>query len=129
MADPKRFVFGVAYTANRPDGHGEFMRPDELERVAWDFARGGRTIGFFHADGTTTHAQVVESSIHRGPDYVCKDISGGDCLVRTGDWLLGAVLDEVGWELVQKGLVEGWSIDGAMKRRPVPRSALDRADD
>lgn len=124
IPDAKRFVFGVAYPANRPDGHDEFMRPEEVERVAWDYARNHRRVGFFHADGTEGHADVVESSIYRGPTYVVKDINGADQEIRTGDWLLGAILDEVSWGLVTTGRATGWSIDGAMKRRTVPRSAI-----
>lgn len=121
---PQRFVFGVAYPANRADGHGEFMSAAEVERIAWDYARNHRRVGFFHADGTEGHADVVESSIYRGPDYVAKDINGGEQQIRTGDWLLGAILDTTTWDIVTSGQADGWSIDGMMKRRTVPRSVL-----
>jgi hypothetical protein len=110
---PKRFVLGVAYKANAIDGHGEFMTADELERTAWDYARNHRRVGFFHADGTEGHADVVESFIWRGPDWATTDIDGQEQVIKSGDWVLGAILDEPGFELVRTRKADGWSIGGA----------------
>jgi hypothetical protein len=123
--DPKRFVWGVAYPADRVDGHGEFMSATELEQVAWDYCKKSRQVGFYHADGTTSHGEVVESSIWRGPDWTTKDIDGNEQVIKSGDWVLGVQFDEPGFEQVVSERANGWSIDGLMKRRlaPIPRSA------
>lgn len=121
MVNPKRFVLGVAYPSDRVDGHGEFMSPDELEKAAWDYARNGRQIGFYHADGTTGHADVVESYIYRGPDWETDDIDGCTQVIKSGYWMLGAILDEPGFELVTTQKADGWSIDGMARRRVTRR--------
>lgn len=129
ILNPKRFVFGVAYSADTVDGHGEFIRADELEARAWDYVRKseGRQIGFFHTDGTTGHAVVVESSIWRGPDWHTQDIDGAAQVIKAGDWVLGAICDEPGFDMVINGPADGWSIDGVAKRRTVPRSSVGKA--
>lgn len=122
-ANPKRFVLGVAYQPDTLDGHGEFMSAEELERIAWEYCRKHRQIGFYHADGTLDHADVVESFIHRGPDWTTTDINGNEQVIKTGSWLLGALCDQPGFEQVVSQKADGWSMDGLMRRRmsPVPR--------
>lgn len=120
---PKRFVLGVAYPANKVDGHGEFMSADEVETTAWDYARNHRRIGFFHVDGTEGHADVVESYIWRGPDWMTTDIDGREQVIKSGDWVLGAILDEPGFDLVRRRKADGWSVDGAARRRRVKAPA------
>lgn len=127
ILNPQRFVLGVAYPADRVDGHGEFIRPDELEQRAWDYVRKGRQVGFFHADETTGHVEIVESYIYRGPDWETTDIDGQAQVIKSGDWMLGGVCDEPGWGLVVNGPADGWSIDGVAKRRTVPRSSVGKA--
>lgn len=119
--NPQRFVLGVAYPANRVDGHGEYMRPEELERAAWDYARNHRRIGFYHADGTEGHAEVVESYIWRGPSWETTDIDGREQVIKSGDWVLGAILDEPAWQLVTTRKADGWSVDGVARRRRTTR--------
>lgn len=126
IPDAKRFVLGVAYPADKVDGHGEFIRAAELEQRAWDYVRKHRQIGWFHADGTLGHAEVVESYIHRGPDWHTSDIDGNVQVIKSGDWVLGAIVDEAGWEAVVNGPADGWSIDGKAKRRTVPRNQIGK---
>jgi hypothetical protein len=122
-----RYVLGVAYPAHELDGHDEGMTGPTVEQTAWGYlADGGRQIGLFHADQTVGHATVVESYVYRGPDWELTDASGQTQVVKAGDWLLGAVFDEPAWRLVKAGRVQGWSIDGAGKRRQVPRAALEK---
>lgn len=125
-AADKRFVLGVSYPAADIDGHGEFMSADQLERTAWEYLR-QQEIGLFHADGTTGHAVPVESYIHRAPPWTVTDVSGREQTVMPGDWLLGAIWDPQAWGVVKSGKVQGWSIDGAGKRRNVPRSDVEKA--
>jgi len=122
-APEKRFVWGVAYPANRVDGHGEYMGADSLEQSAWGFLAKGREIGLYHTDGTVGHGTVVESGIHRGPSYVLKGIDGAEQTINEGDWLLGVQFDEQTWPLVKSGKVNGWSMQGIGKRRSTPRPA------
>lgn len=114
---PKRYVLGVASAADDLDGHGEFTSAEEVEKAAWNYARNHRRIGFFHVDGTETHADLVESYIYRGPDWVTTDIDGNEQVIKAGDWLLGGILDEPGFDLVLKRKADGWSMDGLARRR------------
>jgi hypothetical protein len=122
--DEKRYTLGVAYPANRVDGHGEFMRPDEVERVAWDYVTKGRQIGLWHADGTEGHGTVVESYIYRGPDWGLTAVDGSTQVIKSGDWLLGVQWDEPAWALIRKGYVDGWSMQGRAVRRPAAAAAI-----
>lgn len=125
---PKRYVLGVAYAADDLDGHKEFTSAAEVEKAAWNYARNHRRIGFYHVDGTETHADLVESYIYRGPDWVTTDIDGQEQVIKAGDWLIGGILDEPGFDLVVKRKADGWSMDGAARRRKyrIPRSTLTK---
>lgn len=113
----RRYVQGIAYPALRKDGHGEWMSPETVEATAWEFMRSGRQIGFFHAGQTVGHGDVVESFIHRGPSYTVTAPDGTEVSINTGDWVLGVIFDEQAWQLIERGDVDGWSIDGSGRRR------------
>lgn len=124
MADPQRYLLSIAYQAGPDpriamgaDGSRDFFTPEELEKAAWEFAKSSRSMGLFHEDGTEGHADVVESYIYRGPDW---DLGDG-VVVKSGDWLLGSVLDETAWALYESGDITGISPQGTAKRRkPTP---------
>jgi Putative phage serine protease XkdF len=118
-----RYTLGVAYPAMKEDsavaqdGHIDFISPEVLEKTAWSWMSRRRDIGLFHKDGMEGHADPVESYIYRGPDWViASPVDGEDYVVKAGDWMLGSIWDEYGWELVEKGLVRGWSPEGAARR-------------
>lgn len=120
MADEQRYVLGVAYQAGPDpkiqrgaDGGRDFFSAEELEKAAWNYLAKGPTVGLFHADGTEGCADVVESYVYRGPDW---DLGDGT-VVKSGDWLIGAVLDEPAWELYKAGRITGFSPQGAARRR------------
>lgn len=119
MADTeRRFVLGIAYPALRKDGHGDYASPATVEKMAHDYMRdGGRQIGIYHVDGTTSHAIVLESYVHRGPSQTFTAPTGGEVTINEGDWVLGAEFDPQAWALVKAGKVDGWSIDGYARRR------------
>lgn len=126
---PKRYTLGLAYPAMVPDkavaldGHIDFAGEDLLEKTAWNWMAKHRDIGLFHKDGTEGHATVVESYIYRGPDWVVTSpVDGCEYAIKAGDWMLGTIWDQYGWELVEKGLVRGWSPEGAA-RRAIPSAA------
>lgn len=115
----QRYVLGVAYQAGPDpriqrgaDGGRDYFTPEELEKAAWSFLKNGPQVGLFHADGTVGHAEVVESYIWRGDPW---DLGDG-VVVKAGDWLVGAILDEVAWDLYKSGRVTGWSPQGSARR-------------
>jgi hypothetical protein len=120
----QRYVLSLAYPAGRDarivkgaDGARDFFTPVELEKAAWEFLASRPEVGLQHADGTVGAAQVVESYIYRGPAW---DVGNG-VVVKSGDWLVGAICDETTWADVKKGKYTGISMQG-MARRHVPRS-------
>lgn len=124
-APDQRYVLGIAYQAGRDsriakgqDGHRDFISEVELEKAAWRFlADGPRDVGLFHIDGTEGRARVVESYIYRGPDWTL-----GDTVVKSGDWLVGAILDEIAWSLYRDGKISGFSPQGTATRRTTRRA-------
>ena len=115
--NPQRFVLGVAYPSDQLDGHKEWMSAEEVEQTAWDYCRKHRRIGFFHADGTEGHMDLVESYIYRGPDWVTTDIDGNEQVIKAGYWVMGGIADEPGFEAIVAERADGWSMDGFKKRR------------
>jgi hypothetical protein len=118
-SEEQRYVLGVAYQAGPDpkiqrglDGGRDFISPAELEKSAWAFMTKSGKVGLHHLDGTDGAATIVESYIWRGNDW---DIGG--TIVKAGDWLIGAVLDEHSWNLFKAGRVTGWSPQGKAKRR------------
>lgn len=115
----QRYVLGVAYQAGPDprimrgaDGGRDFFSPEELEKAAWSFLKNGPQVGLFHADGTEGAAEIVESYIWRGDDW---DLGDG-VVVKAGDWLIGAILDPVAWDLYKSGRITGWSPQGSARR-------------
>jgi hypothetical protein len=115
----QRYLLAIAYQAGPDeriqtgaDGSRDYFTPEELEKAAWAFMQGPRTIGLYHEDGTEGHAQVVESYISRSPAW---EMNG--TTVTTGSWLIGLILDEVAWQLYQEGHITGLSPQGKAKRR------------
>ncbi|MBX5477157.1 MAG: hypothetical protein IRZ18_08570 [Clostridia bacterium] len=122
-AEEQHYTLGIAYPADRIDAHGEFTSAEELERTAWHWMAEHRLIGIQHEDGTTGHGVPVESYIYRGPDW---EINGQT--VRAGDWLLGVVWDDTAWDLIKRGVLKGYSIQGEAERKPASKGEVKRLD-
>jgi hypothetical protein len=124
MSD-QRYVLGIAYQAGPAetiakglDGARDMFTAAELEKACWSYlGDGGQQIGLHHVDGTIGAARVVESYIYRGPDW---DLGEG-VVVKSGDWLVGAILDEPAWAMWKAGKITGLSPQGVAKRRKVTR--------
>jgi hypothetical protein len=128
MTDEKRYVLGVAYQAGPDpdiktgaDGFRDYFPADELEKAAWQFFKNSRQSGLLHGDGPEAlgHSEVVESYIYRGPDWY----EGGELFAKSGDWLIGSVLDEPTWAAAKRGELGGFSPQGVAKRRRPTRSS------
>lgn len=121
----QQFTFGLAYPSLRPDvnraadGFIDAVRPEILEKTAWDWLANQRTIGMFHKDGYEGHGQVVESTIWRAPDWtITSPVDGSEVVIKAGDWLVGVRWDDYGWKLVKERIVNGWSPEGGARRQP-----------
>jgi hypothetical protein len=124
--EEQRFLLGVAYQAGPElriakgaDGARDFFTAAELEKAAWSFMRSGPHVGAFHMDGTEGAATPVETFIWRWGDLDC----GDGIVVKSGDWLIGSVLDPPAWDMYKRGLISGYSPQGVARRRRVSRGS------
>lgn len=123
-ASEQRYTLGVAFPALRPevrkavDGKRDIIGPAAIEKTAWDWMQKHRQVGLYHMDRTMGHGTVVESYIYRGPDWRLVAVDGSVQVIKAGDWLVGTVWDEDAWALVKRGLINGFSPQGAGRRRP-----------
>lgn len=125
--EESRVTVGLAYPADRPDvavaadGHIDFAGKSAVERACWSFTAKSRSIGLHHQDGTEGHGEVVESGIHRGPDWVIKGEDGQDKIIKEGDWVMAVKWDKPTWELIKSRRLNGLSPQGRAKRgTPTP---------
>lgn len=132
--DERRYTLGVAYAANLPDigkavdGFRDFMSPEALELAAWRFLAKGAEVGILHKNGTEGHGVVVESYIYRGPDWEIETLDRRGrmvkAVVKAGDWLVGAIWDEMTWAAWKSGQLGSYSPQGRVKRRRPDEAAL-----
>jgi len=115
----QRYVLGVAYAPGPDplikrgaDGFIDTVDPDDLELAAWQFMKGDRRIGLNHSGDDFGHAEVVESYVWRGPAWELPDGQ----IVKSGTWMLGAIVDEPTWALIKSGQITGWSFEGSGRR-------------
>lgn len=132
-AEPEqRFTLCVGYPARRADistaadGFRDWASERACEKAAWEYLRKSPKVGLWHErEGKTEGiAEVVESYIYR-PDTPW-EITAADGSTQTickGDWLIGLVWTEAGWDLIKSGEVRGISPQGRARRR-----ASDPAD-
>lgn len=126
-----RFVLGFAHQAGPDprirkgvDGRRDYFANDTLEKAAWRFMGSEKLVGTQHSDGTTGQAEIVESYIYRGPDW---EIRPG-VIAKSGDWLVGAILNEPAWAAYERGEFDGFSVQGRARRRLLAKSTYNARD-
>lgn len=88
-----------------PDSEGDFMRPDEVRKTAWDFLARSQLSGAVDRehDLEDTGSVIVESFVARegDPDFI------------EGAWVVGIhIPDEELWAQIEKGEINGISMWG-----------------
>jgi hypothetical protein len=104
------FVYGVVYSPGVVDTDWESMSVDDVRKMAHDFIASGRVsnIDVMH-DRVPSGAQVVESFVARkdDPDF------------PEDAWVLGVrIEDEILWEQIAKGDLNGFSVDMLVFKEP-----------
>ena len=106
----QQIVFGEVYAPGFPDSQGDFMRPDEIRKMAYNFLKKGLVSNI-----DTNHSRqpnqsyVVESFIARDDDPI----------FIPGSWVLGVhIPDPAVWQMVKSGELNGFSLDGMGLRTP-----------
>lgn len=120
--DESRVTVGLAYPRDRADravaadGHIDFAGRTAVEKACWEFTAQSRSVGLNHADGTEGHGVVVESAIHRGPDWIVKSDDGSSKIIKDGDWVMAVRWDEPTWAMIKSRRLNGFSPQGRAKR-------------
>jgi len=129
-APARQYTLCIAYPALKADvkvaqdGYRDFVGPDTLEDAAWSYLTKGAEVGLWHAHGTEGSGRVVESYINRAPSWTVKAADGTETTVHPGDWLVGIIWGNRGWAEIQKGRVNGVSMQGDAARRKPDRETL-----
>ena len=133
----RRYTLCVIYPADKADvavaldGHRDFASKAVVEDAAWNYMRNYRQVGVAHspehaasmgvAFKASDAADVVESYIYRGPDWLIKASDGSEVMIKAGDWLGGFIWSPETWADIQAGKVNGMSAEGgAIRRTPSP---------
>lgn len=104
----KQIAYGEVYVPYVPDSQGDFMTPAEIERVAHNFLRRGRT------DAIDTEHNLVKSGDNVVESFVARE---GDPDFHAGAWVLGVhVPDKQRWAKVEAGEIGGFSMYGSGRR-------------
>ena len=129
MPEEQRFILGLAYQAGidkriqkGQDGGRDFFTAEELEKACHTVLPGGGQVGLYHMDDPSVmgHMAVTENYIYRNEvPWVVKAADGSEQVIKCGDWVIGGVCDDIGWQLVKSGKVRGFSPQGVARRRRV----------
>lgn len=108
-AEEQQIAYGEVYAPNRPDAQREFMRADQIRKMAHEFVRSGRmaNIDVMHNNKVVKGCSVVESFIagDTDPDYI------------PGSWVVGIHVPDVGlWQSIKKGDINGFSMEALVVR-------------
>lgn len=129
--EEKRFTYGLAYpamkadTARAADGMIDFASASVIEAASWAWMLKSRDVGLMHDDSLGGgHAQVVESHIWRGEPWTTKAADGSMVTISPGDWCIGVIWSPQAWEQVRKGLIRGYSMQGAARRSKPSKGVL-----
>lgn len=122
----QKFTLCVGYPARKPDvgvaadGFRDWSSEAAVEKAAWSYLRKSPKVGLYHEQTGTSEgiAEVVESYIYRRDDpWILKAADGTEQKICKGDWLIGLLWTEAGWDLVKRGDINGVSPQGRAKRR------------
>ncbi len=103
-----QIVWGEVYAPDRPDAQGEFMRADQIRKMAHDFIADGKmkSVDVMH-DNKLVNACIVESFIARDDDN----------MFIPGSWVVGMhVADPNLWAAIKKGDINGFSMEALVTR-------------
>ena len=112
MKGTDHLVWGVVYEpCNGPvcktDTQGDFIRPDELRKVAQNYLANAGRIGLHHQkELSPSEATPVESFI--APVDMVVD---GEHITK-GSWVLFTKINDALWKRAQSGELGAYSIDG-----------------
>ena len=109
----KGLVYGIVYSPNTEDTHGDWTTADEIERAAHNFLPAAKSdwTNTNHGDDTLPDVDVVESYI-----APC-DFKIGKEAVTKGSWVIvSRVNNSELRQSIQKGEITGYSLEGTARK-------------
>ena len=106
--DELQIAYGAVYVPDSIDTHGDFMRADEIRKMAHNFLASGRTRNVdLNHNHKKTGSRIVESYISKNgdPDYD-----------TPGTWVVGMhVPNKKLWTAIKKGHINGFSLEARVR--------------
>lgn len=113
--EAEKLVYGVVYSPDETDAHGDFMKAEEIEKSAHQFLKDARNIDNQHnfeaGAGEVVESYVAPSDIMIGTDSITK-----------GSWILVTKATDEIWESIQKGDITGYSMAGTAETVEVEKA-------
>jgi hypothetical protein len=107
----EQIVMGVVYAPGLPDSHGDFMSAEEIKKACHDFMKRGDmlAVDIMH-DNIRYGCEIVECFIVRAgdPDFPIE-----------GSWVTAVHCPDPIWERVEKGELNGFSMEAIAFREEV----------
>lgn len=115
--EAKRIVYGIVYSPDQVDAHGDFATNEEIEKACYLFMKNSRTRAV-----DKQHDLNTDQDCYVGENWIVK---AGDALFpdEVGAWATGIKVenDEI-WEQVTKGEITGISMYGVAEKYKVDKS-------
>ncbi|OJG33752.1 hypothetical protein RV00_GL001006 [Enterococcus devriesei] len=116
--DPQKLVYGIVYSPDEEDAHGDYMDAETIEKAAHSFMEEYQQIDKQH-DFSPGAGGVVES-------YVSPvDMTIGGTKIAKGTWVLVTKATDEVWESIQKGEFTGYSLAGTAEVETVQKQTKD----
>ena len=116
--EEKHVVYGVAYPVfpeGQADTQNDYILPEEIERMAWDFMIKSRTMDYQHK------FPIDQSKAIPVESYIAPcDLEINGYRVAKGSWIVATkIFDDNLWNEIKKGHISSYSIRGRGKRKRV----------
>ena len=107
----KQIVYGAVYVPYVPDSQGDYMTPEEIEKVAHRFLKSGRV------DCVDTEHNLVKNGAAMVESFIARD--GDPDFPVPGTWAVGVhIPDKAEWAKAESGEIGGFSMYGTGRRVP-----------
>jgi hypothetical protein len=137
--DSKHIVYGVVLDPYIVDSQNDWTPPSEVEKVAHNYLKRSRTVGYMH-ERKDDSSHVVESWVEQYPsheDYVAAMNNEphkvtarkfGDDVIHSGTWVMGVKLGNESWEKYKSGELNAFSPGGYGRRKKITRQDMPKIE-
>ncbi|AYD87311.1 capsid maturation protease [Microbacterium phage ValentiniPuff] len=128
MDDVKKYTYGPWYVPDSVDLHNEWASRDDVQEALWKYVEtGDRDIRLQH-DTSIVAGHWVELATVPFPVSVPVENEQGVMVKHTypaGTPFMGVIWEDWAWNLVEQGLIKGYSIGGSAARMLVDMPAAE----